>query len=166
MGSFTTDAIRVDGRPVRGTVTIEQERIDVTTEREPDPDWDHLDSNGHLHRWDIGERDRLPSLCYVLDDPYWCVDCCDEHQFGHHECILCGEQVSPSTRATIGRRYILGPRHITVDVDEALPLGPVTVMVPGDPPQELRGQVVSCGWSSEGGSAHIIVTDMPPDGAA
>lgn len=164
--------ILVDGRPVRGTVKVEQDWIDVTTMSEVDPDWCYRDSHGHSHRWWAGPdpliplRDPqlqtpvLPSLIYVHDCEY---EDCDEYQPGHYECRLCGDPVTPQSRPTVFRRRIPGPQHVSIEVEEFLARGPVVVTLPTDPPQVMQGLVVTNERSystsrAPTGSAHIVAT--------
>lgn len=125
----------VDGEPVTGSWTVEQEMIDATPRSENDPNWVHVDSHGHTHRWMAGPDPLVPltypqrqtavspTLRYVLEDPYWCAECSDEHHFGHYVCVLCGDEVTPGTRAFLGRNYIPGLKRVTIDVDKAFPVG-------------------------------------------
>lgn len=176
--STASSMLLVDGREVIGTFTIEQDLIDVTTEFENDPNWVHVDSHGHVHRWMAGpdpltplrEPQRqtavLPSLKYVLDsEPHWCELCLGDYQPGHYECTICGESVSPGTRRTVGRNYIPGRKSIEFDVEEYIVPRDVTVTIPTDPPQTFSGHVVrrSCGQDFNGrwGSSHIIATGPP-----
>lgn len=64
---------------------------------EPDPNWKGADSNGHEHYYSEGPH-RYPTLKQVAGDPYWCVDCRDEHVDTWFECPICGEQVVPGSR--------------------------------------------------------------------
>jgi hypothetical protein len=165
--------ILVNGRPVRGTVKVEQDWIDVTTMSEVDPDWSYRDSHGHEHRWWAGPdplvplRDPqlqtpvLPSLIYVYDCEY--DEDCDEYQPGHYECRLCGDPVTPRSRPTVSRHLIPGLQRVSLEVEEPLPRGPVTVVIPTDPPQMAEGMVTDTTrrYRSSGqitGSAHIVAT--------
>lgn len=166
--------ITVDGVPMPGSFTQHQEMIDATPMTENDPNWIHADTHGHEHRWMAGpdplvpltnpqqQTSVLPTLRYALDEPYWCGDCHDEHQFGHYECVFCGEWVSPGVRAFIGRNYIPGLMHIEVEVEEALrPIGgEVDVIVPTEPPTAFRGRIVSVDYRSGWGRARSCIEQV------
>lgn len=75
------------------------DRYDVTTMEEPVPTWEHVDANGHVHRWDGWG---LPTLRVVEDYP----DTDNYPATRHYECKICGERVEPAMRATQCRRYV------------------------------------------------------------
>lgn len=147
--------------PVEGIVTVEQEWIDATPMAEVDPDWVHVDNHGHTHRWMAGpdplvpllrpqrQTPVLPSLTRVLDDgDHWCEECDGDWQPSHYECRLCGDVVTPVSRAFIGRNYIPGIKHWSVEVrttSVVLPVGRVAVTLLTDPPLAFVGQVTSSG---------------------
>lgn len=170
----------VDGRPVRGSYNVEQEWLDVTTEFEPDPSWWHVDGHGHVHRWMVEgdpstpltdpsrERWELSTLVQVNDpEPHWCELCRGGYQPQHDECRTCGDTVEPRSRRTAGRRYIPGMEHVEFGVEEVLPLGDVTVTVPGDPRRVFPARVVShevrLGVDGWWGSLHIVPTGPPTE---
>jgi hypothetical protein len=175
-GRTTGVRLLVDGAPVTGTWIVDQEWIDATPEFENDPDWVHVDSHGHTHRWMTGPPPLVPltkpqqepgvllTLRDVLDpEPHWCELCNGDYQPGHYECVLCGDEVTSGTRAFAGRNYILGLEYVTIDVDKAFPLGPVTVTRLDEPTQSVEGQVVSCNVAREMTgtrveSSHIVAT--------
>lgn len=84
----------------RPVLSKEVERIEVQTTGGPAPDlkWQYTDEAGHIHRCnsdgEIGEK--YPTLKWVVDEVYWCSDCRDEHEKGHHECKECGEKIEPN----------------------------------------------------------------------
>lgn len=88
---------------------------------EPDPEWTHTDTSGHAHaprtRHDALNGLRVcdyPTLRAVYSEPDWCEMCLDEHKdFLRYECIECGEEVKPATRAP-RPSYIEGTRHATL----------------------------------------------------
>lgn len=89
---------------------ISEERLDVTTRYERDPDWIHQDSNGHMHAYSADGK--LPTLKaeYVHED---CADPehgddCDGWDRTVQRCLICAELVKPGTRETKGRRYMPG----------------------------------------------------------
>jgi hypothetical protein len=178
IATVSTGALLVDGREVRGTYTIHQDWIDVTTQSEEDPNWVHVDSHGHSHRWMAGpdplvplrdphrQNAMLPSLKYVLDpEPHWCELCLGDYQPGHYECVICGDEVSPGNRPTTTRRHIPGLKHIEFDVEKYLSVRDVMVTVPTNPPQTFPGRVTTCSGGSDmnglWGSSHIVATGPP-----
>lgn len=165
----------VAGQRVTGRVRYDRDMIDVTPAAEPDPHWVRVDEQGHQHRWMAGpdplvplvsparQQAVLPTLRRVPDPPFWCEGCRDVHEFAHYECSVCGEPVEPAMRPTLKRRYINGPLNVTIEVDEPLPRGTVTVTVLGDPPQIATGEVVTsvAGRGFDGqriGWAQIVLT--------
>lgn len=64
----------------------------------PDPKWRGTDSNGHEHHYADGP-DRYPTLRKMESEPYWCDLCDDEHTDTWLACRICGEKVTPGTRA-------------------------------------------------------------------
>lgn len=100
---------------------VEQDWIDVTTNMpERDPNWRETDSNGHEHRYEDGD---YPTLRWAEDEPYWCEQHQEEHEQGHWECRVCGEEVSPGMRMPSPvPKKIPGMRSYFIDdelVDEA-----------------------------------------------
>lgn len=83
----------IDPEPLaKPVVTVEVEDIFVRPTGGPveDPDWRFTDAAGHKHRGASRDTTR-----WVVDRTYWCEDCQDEHEEGHLECKLCGEQIEP-----------------------------------------------------------------------
>lgn len=62
-----------------------------------DPEWSHVDSHGHEHRF-VG--DDLPTLALVVTDTYWCESCNDEHEETEFRCRQCGDVVEPHWKWT------------------------------------------------------------------
>ncbi|MFF8299618.1 hypothetical protein ACF07M_30220 [Streptomyces globisporus] len=79
---------------------------------EPDPNWRGTDSNGHEHHA-VEESDRVvyPTLTLVAGEPYWCQDCQDEHTDTWWECSVCGEKVTPGTRASTPKPVTRGQQY-------------------------------------------------------
>ena len=94
-----------------GELRIEQDVIEVSVMVEPDPDWRYTDQQGHKHAYVPGEEDHYPTLVTVLEEPYWCPDCHDEHQDSHHECVICGEEIVPGSRVPPGPTYMPGMKQ-------------------------------------------------------
>lgn len=119
-----------DGR----TLDAHSEPIETTDlGAKPDPDWVHVDAQGHEHRYLDGQ---LPTLRYVVDEEDYTVE--DEDGYpeeypgsGHHECTTCGEHVTPGTGSASGWQtfipgpvtYLLDGQPITKDHAEALVTG-------------------------------------------
>jgi hypothetical protein len=75
-----------------GELRVERDMIEVTSNLpRTDKGWRYTDRQGHEHYW----QDGYPTLRTVLDEPYWCDDCHDEHQDSHLECPLCSEVIQP-----------------------------------------------------------------------
>lgn len=88
-----------------------------------DPDWSYTDKAGHLHTPDsspdaAGVRfvSSYPTLEPVYEEPWYCHDCRDTHQFVDYErCKLCHERIRP--RMVPPRDYVIeGQRDITFTV--------------------------------------------------
>lgn len=97
--------------------------VDVTSLSRPDETWEHIDQQGHRHRWEFADGSRvynprvtatLPTLRYVIDDT-WIDEDGDERTVGHHECITCGEHVDPRRTADTCRQFVPGLLHCFVD---------------------------------------------------
>lgn len=77
-------------------LVIQQHFTDVTSSGhyEPDPAWQHLDEDGHLHAW-VGKL--LPTL-----EERWCDhrECDSSAAFLGHFCKACGEKVEPCRKWT------------------------------------------------------------------
>ena len=82
--------------PADMTLRVEAEPIPYSTwgGNEPDPDWRYTDAAGHDH---YRENKAWPTLVWK-PEIYWCHDCQDEHDDGHRECSICGEEIEPGTR--------------------------------------------------------------------
>jgi len=97
-----------------GTLEFENDGEWVTpTLPEPDPAWRDVDSNGHEHYAAQANEGSVtyPTLVQVAGEPYWCVDCQDEHVDVWWECPLCGERVSPGTRPPRPKWISKGSRY-------------------------------------------------------
>ena len=103
-----------------GTLRAETDRIDVTSSLpRPDPKWTYTDQQGHEH---YREGNGYPTLVVVLEEPYWCPDCHDEHQWSHYECPLCGETIEPGLLPPSPyREYIPGMTHYYLNDEEISP---------------------------------------------
>jgi hypothetical protein len=77
-----------------GVVDVQYTRdiIDVPSySGEPDPNWEHTDEQGHHHWMSKKEGNEYPTLKWITDCP---AD--DEYpESGHHECVICGERITP-----------------------------------------------------------------------
>ncbi len=72
--------------PRIGNLSIDQERLDVTTFGEskvPDPEWTYVDQNGHFHAWNLEEEGR-PRI-FTADERF-------EIRYGIH-CDSCEERI-------------------------------------------------------------------------
>jgi hypothetical protein len=167
--------------PIEGIVTVEQEWIDATPMTEVDPNWVHVDGHSHTHRWMAGpdplvpllrpqrQTPVLPTLIRVPDyEDHWCEECEGDWQPSHYECRICGDVVAPASRAFIGRNYIPGIKHWSVEVHPTsvvLPVGRVSVTLLTDPPWVFPGQVTSSdseyGISGRRHTANIVPLAAP-----
>jgi len=87
-------------------VNISRDVIDVTSFKEPDPDWIYTDSNGHEHRWKI-EDDWNASIPTCIEesilDGYYEDGEPDYRR--EYRCKLCGEVIHPEMCPVTYRRY-------------------------------------------------------------
>lgn len=96
----------------RGELRFEREPIEITSSTpKPDEMWRYTDRAGHEHYWQGG----YPTLRTVVEEPYWCPDCNEEHADSHLECPLCGETVYPATVVTPWREFVPGPTQWFLD---------------------------------------------------
>lgn len=102
----------------RWNVDIQQDWIDVTSERESsDPHWRATDSSGHEHHYASG----YPTLEFVIDASHWCdgnegYARHDPHEHideAHYECRICREVVEPGTLPPYYPQQIAGLRRAT-----------------------------------------------------
>lgn len=105
------------------SIDVHREQIEVTSLSErPDPKWEFADAAGHEHRWDGSD---LPTLTYVIDgtDVYDDGDgYLDEVPYGHYECPLCREHVTPGmTGPPPWREFTPGPMSVTLTSPEGTP---------------------------------------------
>lgn len=133
IGEIHTNAAYINGIAVYSAdVRIEHERLDVTTEYEPDPTWVHIDANDHFHAWSLDgtkHTDRLPTLnSRPIEEP--CNgncddDVCEGYTRTEYTCRLCGEVIEPKSRRTFGTKHMPGLMTWTVEVqmlaNDALP---------------------------------------------
>ncbi|MFF0588369.1 hypothetical protein ACFYWD_20630 [Streptomyces sp. NPDC003781] len=97
-----------------GTLEFENDGEWVVSDLpERDPEWRGRDSNGHEHyAAQSGEGPvTYPTLAEVAGEPYWCVDCQDEHVDTWMECRICGEKVTPGTRSPRPKWISTGARY-------------------------------------------------------
>lgn len=103
---------------------VSRQMIDVTSMSRPDPNWRFTDRNGHLHQWysegkpatdyDPLKSYDIPSVTVRETEPYWCVDCLDEHTRRYYVCSVvgCEEVIEPGTTPDMFTQYIPGLRDI------------------------------------------------------
>jgi hypothetical protein len=101
------------------TLTVNQEWIDVTSEREsPDERWTFTDAQGHDHRYERG----YPTLDLVVDESHWCdghegIYNHDPHEQidqSHYECLVCREVIEPAMHPPYHQKHIPGMRSATL----------------------------------------------------
>lgn len=82
---------------------------------ELNPEWKHVDCNGHGHFVSLDKDDRLPTLVWISEPCTMGHDDCDAE--GHYECRTCGEEIRPGTRPAAPLR-IEGPTVYTLTVHQ------------------------------------------------
>jgi hypothetical protein len=108
------------------TFEIERDLIDATSISRPDTRWRYTDANGHLHAWYVkGETapaaQYSPSASYDLPTLLWVVDGVayypdgESYEYGHYECVQCGEHVKPANTADTETQYIAGLLHCRIN---------------------------------------------------
>lgn len=120
------DAILVDGKPAKGTLTIDQDWIDVTmsVESRPDPSWEYTDTYGHFHAW--ADDRTLPTLkAESVHVPCGHNDECEGYHTDEYRCLICQEEVFPAHIVDTNPppRQTPGRTHVTVEVDAFVPIG-------------------------------------------
>lgn len=83
--------------PTSFAISKEVESLEVQTlgHHIGNPDWVHVDADGHEHRFD---GDALPTLEEFKVGEGWCMDCRDYHEETELRCRECGERVVPAWR--------------------------------------------------------------------
>lgn len=113
--------VTIDGEQVRGTLTVEQQSIEVPPTMLPQPDlnWRYTDERGHEHHYDNG----YPTLETVVTGTWWCQDCHEEHAETALACRQCGEHITPGTKPPSPfPTYVQGPSSWSVEVGRFYPL--------------------------------------------
>lgn len=145
---FTPPTIYVNGREfgrhLEGTVTIEQEMIDTPSLGgvfRPDPDWTHLDPEGHFH---AASHEHGPMKPKRLDEQFptldrrtnWDRDDDDEDPREWWQCKICGAEVTPRMIRT-SDLHARTPGRIIWKVDLAACCGAADAL------RDLHGKIVS-----------------------
>lgn len=119
MSTIIETTVVIDNGPaVAGKLTVETERIDVTsaTETRPDPDWEFIDAAGHFHAWSTDKDHELPTLDARSEH----VDCdfghsdedyeCEGYEITVYSCSICAEIIEPATitKTPTFRRFVNG----------------------------------------------------------
>ena len=104
------------------TYQIQTELLEVTSLSRPDLRWSFTDAAGHTHRWSPCDAPYDPSTSYtvpttriVQGEPYWCVDCAEDHQDSLRVCARCGEVITPGTTSDETRQFIPGMKRAFID---------------------------------------------------
>lgn len=115
--------VTIDGISLHSAdLAVEHSQIDVTTEKEPDPDWTHTDAAGHFHAYSLdGGKATLPTLDPKLIDVPCTGECgsdgpCEGYTITEYRCKICGEKTEPQWRYTSGQKYIPGRKSWRVSV--------------------------------------------------
>lgn len=101
--------------------------VDVTSIHRPDTSWRQIDARGHHHRWFVGDqpageyrpldRHTTPTLTWVVDGTRVDEDG-EEYEYGHSECVQCGEHVKPAYTSDTYSQFIPGLTRYFVDGKE------------------------------------------------
>jgi hypothetical protein len=98
---------------------IGSEKHEITLGPQPDPNWSHVDSRGHEHRWQQDDgRFTSTTFAYVIDELGIDDDGEQYDVAGHHECVICGEHVKPGTKAAGERRWVTGSSWFRINDEE------------------------------------------------
>lgn len=127
-----TEAIINDGTPWPCEVTIDQEWINVSSDRavKPDAKWTHIDGNDHFHAF--ATKGELPTLkretVEVPCDGSCGGECNGEgYTVPRYTCLICGEEIEPRYVPDMDARSpgatIPGRKSATVVVHSDRPLG-------------------------------------------
>lgn len=112
----------------------------------PDPDWEFTDSKGHVHRWvQDGDVWSVPTAWFIVDG-IRVIDG-DAIDYGHSECLECGDTVRPGHRRE--DRTMPGLIRIegTVRTNGEFPLGePLKAVLLGLP---FTGRVILLKYESK-----------------
>jgi hypothetical protein len=87
--------------PFRGQVTVETERIDITsglTTYKPDPQWTFVDKAGHWHAFTAdGKHPTMERYVKMLPCPGGCNDpTCEGQPEERYRCLICGKRIRPN----------------------------------------------------------------------
>ena len=109
--------LHLNGEPAGRILKIEdhvETTLVTSLTPEPDPSWEGVDTQGHLHGWNA-EQHHPTSTRLAHGDPWHCADCRESHRDSWWECVECGEQIIPATREPHPER-IITQRSITLNV--------------------------------------------------
>jgi len=109
LGTFHGTGWLNEGPPMRGTLTVTQECIDISTAGpKADPLWKHVDGAGHFHAMSGDSYPTLRDKAIHVPCDGSCGGVCEGEGYHRTEwsCILCSEVVKPG--------MIPGPHHATM----------------------------------------------------
>jgi len=120
--------ISIDNGPeIAGELTVETERIDVTTasKSRPDMGWEYIDASGHFHAWSDDKDSPLPTLdrrTEHVECDFGHEDDCEGYDVDVYSCSICGEIIEPKriVYSPVGREYRPGRTSWTVVAAERL----------------------------------------------
>lgn len=163
---------QLDGKPLLNcALEIDYERIDITSEFEPDLAWTYVDGRGHFHAYTADEK--LPTLRGIpievpCDGACGFEGGCEGYTRTEYRCRLCDEVVEPKTRRPFGRRYMDGAERWTVKavarIEDVAPTGFITVG--GEPPKVSFSMTDAAGRVTTFGFGRLVLCDLLGDGFA
>lgn len=113
--------------PFPATLTVHQNTINVNSDLpEPDPRWEHVDTNGHYHAYSGEDTNHYPTLTVRTEH----VDCdgscrglCDGEGYTHdrYHCRICNEEIKPGAMPGPHRHDIPGLKEWSVQVEGYTP---------------------------------------------
>lgn len=130
MTTTQTMAVYINNGPAMiGTLSIDQEQIPVFSNLpEPNPRWEHTDSNGHWHAHSDDADDRYPTLKRHIEHAECdgsCGGVCQGEGYStvRYTCRICDETIEPSTIPGPHHHTLPGRRSWTADVHGRIQLG-------------------------------------------
>jgi hypothetical protein len=144
-----------DGPGTTGNLKIDQEwHRETTNLPQPDPRWEHTDSNGHYHARSEDQADPYPTLLSHVEQAACdgsCGGVCDGEGYSvtRYFCRACQNEIEPGVARGMHLISIPGLKSWTAEVAARVPLdGPVSVRV--DCGNEVLFGIAQC-ISTEGG---------------
>lgn len=108
---------QLDGQPARIiTSDMTNDLVDTSRldSRVPDAGWEHVDKEGHVHRWYDG---KVPTVETVAVARWYCDDCRDEHETVATICRWCGDTIDLGYTTDPHPQYIKGLERWTFEIE-------------------------------------------------